>query len=202
MQKSKDSAMSWNHNTHDHGFVMSELPSGCRRTLDVGCGRGALARKLARSCNEVVAIDTDQQCVDHARTSASGQPNITFLHGDVLTQSFQPSSFDFVVAVATLHHLPLRNALERFRDLLRPKGVLVIVGLYRIATPVDYVFSATALPISWAIRFSRGQEEVGAPLQDPTETLRIIREECTSVLPGAVLRRRLFFRYTVVWRKR
>ncbi len=193
--------MSWNHNVHYHGFVMSELPLGCRRALDVGCGRGALARKLARSCQQVVAIDIDQGCVDHARTSANGQPNITFLNCDVLTQSFQPRSFDFVVAVATLHHLPLRNALERFRDLLRPGGVLVIVGLYRIATPVDYIFSATALPISWAIRFSRGEEKVGTPLQNPTETLRTIREECNFVLPGAVLRRRLFFRYTVVWRK-
>jgi hypothetical protein len=85
--------------------------------------------------------------------------------------------------------------------LLRPGGVLVIVGLYKIATVVDYAFSATALPISWAIRFSRGEEEVGAPLQDPKETLRTIREECNAVLPGAILRRRLFFRYTVVWRK-
>jgi 2-polyprenyl-3-methyl-5-hydroxy-6-metoxy-1,4-benzoquinol methylase len=193
--------VSWNHNLHYLGFVMSELPSGCGRALDVGCGRGALARKLARSCQEVVAIDTDQGCVDHARTAASGQANITFVNGDVLTLPMQPTSFDFVVAVATLHHLPLHNALERFRDLLRPEGVLVIVGLYRIATPMDYLFSVTALPISWAIRFSRGEEEVGAPLQDPTETLRTIREECNSVLPGAVLRRRLFFRYTVVWRK-
>jgi SAM-dependent methyltransferase len=121
--------------------------------------------------------------VDHAGNSTSGQSKITFLNGDVLTRSFQPGSFDSVVAVATLHHLPLRNALERFRDLLRSGGVLVIVGLYRIATPVDYLFSAVALPISWAIRFSRGEEEVGAPLQDPTETLRTIRKECSSVLP-------------------
>lgn len=193
--------MSWNHNVHYHGFVLSELPSGCRRALDVGCGRGAHARKLARSCEEVIGIDTDQGCLEHATVSANGQPDITFLNGDILTHSFQPGSFDFVAAVATLHHLPLRKALDRFRDLLRPGGVLVIVGLYRIATPLDYAFSATALPISWAIRFSRGEQEVGAPLQDPAETLRTISEECSSVLPGAVLRRRLFFRYTVVWRK-
>jgi SAM-dependent methyltransferase len=193
--------MSWNHNIQYHPFVMSELPPSYRRALDVGCGRGAIARKLARSCQEVVAIDTDRGCLEHARTSAGGEPNITFLNGDVLTQPFPPGSFDFLVAVATLHHLPLRHALERFRDLLRPGGVLVIVGLYRIAAPVDYLFSATARPISWALRIYRGEEEVGAPLQDPTETLRAIREECASVLPGVVLRRRFFFRYTLVWRK-
>src|SRR5258708_9287202 len=157
--------MSWNHNVHYHDFVLSELPAGCRRTLDVGCGQGALAVKLARACEDAVASDADQACLDYARISAIGQPNITFLKGDVLTQAFQPGSFDFVVAVATLHHLPIRAALERFRDLLRPGGVLVIVGLYRIATPVDYILSAIALPISRAIPFSRGEEEVGAPLQ-------------------------------------
>ena len=130
---------------------------------------------------------------NRARVSAIGQPKITFLNGDVLTQSFQPDSFDFVVAVATLHHLPLREALERFRDLLRPGGVLVIVGLYRIATPVDYLYAATALPISWAIRRLREADEVGAPLREPLEALKTIRDECTAVLPGSVLRRRFFF---------
>jgi SAM-dependent methyltransferase len=193
--------MSWNHNFHYHGFAMSALPSGCGRTLDVGCGRGALTRKLARSCREVVAIDADEGCLEQARVSTIGQANITFLHGDVLAQPFQPGSFDSVVVVATLHHLPLRGALQRFRDLLRPGGVLVVVGLYRIVTPVDYLFSAAALPISWAIRFFRGEDQVGAPIRNPEETLKTIRGECTAVLPGAVLRRRLFFRYTLVWRK-
>ena len=194
--------MSWNHNVHYHGFVMSQIPPGCGRALDVGCGLGAMARKLAGSCREVVAIDADQGCVERARESTSGRPNITFVVGDVLTEPFQAGSFDFVTVVAALHHLPLRDALIRFRDLLSPGGVLVIVGLYRIATPVDYLVSAIALPISWVMRLSRGEEEVGAPLQSPRETLGAIDEQCKSVLPGAVLRRRLFFRYSVVWRKR
>jgi hypothetical protein len=51
------------------------------------------------------------------------------------------------------------------------------VGLYKIATPIDYAYSAAAMPISMAIRFLRGEEEVGAPLQDPSETLATIRRE-------------------------
>jgi SAM-dependent methyltransferase len=138
--------------------------------------------------------------VAHAKATTNGQ-NITFINGDVLIYPLQPGGFDFVVAVATMHHLPLRAALKKFSDLLRPGGVLAIVGLYRIATPVDYAFSAAALPISWAIRSLRGQERVGAPTQEPTETLRSIRRESDSILPGAVLRRQFFFRYTMVWSK-
>jgi SAM-dependent methyltransferase len=180
---------------------MTVRPPNCQRALDVGCGRGALVRKLAAYCGEVVGIDTDPGCIAQAMASVDLEQNTTFINADVLTHPLERNSFDFVVAVATLHHLPLRGGLQRFSDLLRPGGVLAVIGLYRVATPIDYAFSATALPISWVIRFVRGEEHVGAPTRDPTETLRNIRRETASVLPGAVLCRRLFFRYTIVWTK-
>ena len=193
--------MSWNHNTRYHGFVMRALPDGCGRALDVGCGRGALTRTLSPHCGAVVGIDADTEFMAYARGTSDTPRNVTFVNGDVLTYQFQPGGFDFVVAVATLHHLPLGAALRKFSDLLRPGGVLAIVGLYRMATPIDYAFAAAALPTSCAIRSLRGEEQVGAPMQDPTETLGSIRRESASILPGAVLRRRFFFRYTIVWRK-
>jgi len=192
--------MSWNHNSHYHRLVFRALPPNCRRALDVGCGRGGLARKLAKHCEEVVGIDTDFNCIAHAMAT-NIQRNLTFINGDVLTHPFPQHSFDFLVAVATLHHMPLRRALQRFSDLLRPGGVLTIIGLYRSVTPADYAMSATALPISWVMRLVRGHEQVGAPTRDPAETLRIIRQETASILPGSILRRRFFFRYSVGWRK-
>jgi len=193
--------MGWNHNTQYHDFVLSAVPKGCRRALDVGCGEGALARKLARSCEEVVGIDADAGCIARAKAAADAGQNITFVQGDVLVHPLQRGGFDFVVTVATLHHLPLRAALQRLSDLVRPGGVLVVVVLYRIVTPVDYAFSATALPISWAIRLLRGDERVGAPIREPSETLRTIRREADSILTGAVVRRQFFFRYTLLWKK-
>jgi 2-polyprenyl-3-methyl-5-hydroxy-6-metoxy-1,4-benzoquinol methylase len=192
--------MTWNHNTHYHPFVLRAIPPNCRRALDVGCGRGVLARKLAAHCEEVVGIDADSGCIAHAM-AATVHRNVTFINGDVLTHPLERNTFDFVVAVATLHHLPLREALQKFSDLLRPGGVLVIVGLYRSVTLTDYAFSAAALPISWVIRLLIGEDQVGAPTRDPTETLGSIRKETASALPGAVLRRQFFFRYTIDWTK-
>jgi len=40
--------------------------------------------------------------------------------------------------------------------------------------------------------------QVGAPTRDPKETLNTIRQEIDAVLPGAVVRRQVFFRYTIV----
>lgn len=193
--------MAWNHNLHYHDIVMGAIPPHCRRALDVGCGRGVLARKLAQECDEVIGIDLDTESLAFAKAAARSVRNIGFLQGDVLEETLAEESFDFIAVVATLHHLPLRNALERFRRLLRGKGVLCVIGLYRSATPIDYAFGAVAWPISWAVRFFKGQADVGAPQRDPAETLRHIRATCSSFLPGGMFNRRLFFRYTFIWQK-
>jgi SAM-dependent methyltransferase len=184
-----------------HRAVISAIPSQCCRALDVGSGRGQLARKLVEHCDEVVAIDRDEVCAASAGTLADVGPKLTFMHGDIFDQPFPDGSFDFVTVVATLHHLPLRRALERFRVLLRPKGVLAVVGLYRNVTPLDFALAAIAFPVSWAIRLFTGDAVVGAPLCDPQESLRDIRAACDAVLPGGVFRRRFFFRYSFVWSK-
>jgi SAM-dependent methyltransferase len=216
-------ASPWNHNIHYHDLVLRWAGPGCRRALDVGCGQGLLARKLAERCPEVIAIDTDRDVISKARDDCSDpavpqrqlvtlKPVVTqkidarigsirFIHGDVMTHPFSEDSFDLISAVATLHHLELRPALVRFRNLLRPGGVLVVIGLYRGETLVDLAFSATAFPVSWILRSRRGCADVGAPVQNPKETLREIRKESAIVLPGAFLRRRLLFRYSLLWHK-
>jgi ubiquinone/menaquinone biosynthesis C-methylase UbiE len=193
--------MRWNHNTHYHDVVLRVIPPSCRRALDVGCGRGDLAQKMARQCQEVVGIDAEPGCLAFARAASRQRSNLTFVQGDVLAQPFPENSFDFVAAVASLHHLPIRPALKRFGQLLRPGGTLAVIGLYRDDTVADHAIGCIALPISWTIRRLRGESEVGAPICDPLETLRDIRDACDATLPGGVFRRRLFFRYSFVWRK-
>jgi 2-polyprenyl-3-methyl-5-hydroxy-6-metoxy-1,4-benzoquinol methylase len=122
----------WNHNIHYHDEVLRSISSCRGRALDVGSGNGSLARRLARHFENVVAIDVDHDVLVRAQTMSAGEARIEFVESDVNTQSFCNNSFDLVVAVATLHHLPLRLALERFRDLLKPGGVLSIIGAWLI----------------------------------------------------------------------
>jgi SAM-dependent methyltransferase len=191
----------WNHNIHYYGLVLTAAPPGCRRALDVGCGQGLLARRLAQRCQEVIAIDMDHDVISRARVGDGLEERIKFVEGDVMTYPFSDKSFELITAVATLHHFPLRPALQRFRQLLIPGGVLAIIGLYRGETFSDRVLAAAAFPVSWMFRSFRGYADVGAPVQDPTETLREIRSACDRFLPGASLRRHLLFRYSLIWRK-
>ena len=194
-------ARPWNHNIHYHDLVLRSVPPGSRRALDVGCGTGLLARRLAEHCEEVVAIDADNSAVSRARTASLTNSGITFIEGDVMTHPFLNDSFDFITVVATLHHLPLGPAINRFQNLLRVGGVLVVVGLYRPHTLEDYVWAAAAFPMSWMLRRVHQYANVAAPVQEPAETLHEIRRTCDLLLPGSHFRRLLLFRYSLTWRK-
>ena len=191
----------WNHNIHYYDFVLSLAAPGCQRALDVGCGPGLLARLLAQRCQEVVAIDMDHDAISRARVGGLSSRSIEFIEGDVMTHPFSPASFDLIALSATLHHLHLRPALIRMQELLKPGGVLAVVGLCRAETINDYARAAIAFPASWIFRLFRGYADVGAPVEDARETLSEIRSACHDLLPGACLRRRLFFRYSLSWRK-
>ena len=191
----------WNHNIHYHDIVLRAVPRNCHRALDAGCGQGLLARQLAPHCEEVIAIDADRDTLLRGRSASESEPRITFVQGDVMSYAFCDQSFELITAVATLHHLPLRLALARFRELLRPGGVLAVTGLYRADSIQDYACAAAAFPVSWMFRCLRHRAEVGAPLQEPDETLGEIRAACDAILPGGSFRRHLLFRYSFIWRK-
>ena len=192
-------AEGWNRNIHYHDVVLNAVPEGCRRALDVGCGAGQLASRLAERCEHVVAIDADAPTLARART-AHQKPNLGFVVGDVMTHDFD-GPFDFVALIATLHHLPLEPALERFKRLLRPGGTLALVGLYRLSTFADFAWAHAGLIAStWHRTISRS-EPVDAPIRDPNETLAEVRAAALKVLPGVVVTRLLLFRYSLLWRK-
>jgi len=97
-----------------YAFVAEHLPSAPARTLEVGCGRGDLARALAEAGHDVVAIDPDAPAGDLFRAAT-------------LEQFADPEAFDAVVASLALHHVAdLPGALDKVASLLRPAGRLIV----------------------------------------------------------------------------
>jgi hypothetical protein len=85
--------------------------------------------------------------------------------------------------------------------LLKPGGVLAVIGLYRMESIADYAWAAAGKPASWILRCGHALDAVSAPLREPKETLGEIRTACREVLPGAELGRLVLFRYLLTWRK-
>jgi 2-polyprenyl-3-methyl-5-hydroxy-6-metoxy-1,4-benzoquinol methylase len=191
----------WSHNIEYHRDILLAVPASCASALDVGCGEGLLTRKLAGQCRSVTGLDSNVQMIAAADKSEPRPSNVKFVAGDIMTYAFLPESFTFVSSVATLHHLPLEPALIRLRELLAPGGVLVIVGLYKRAGFTDTAFSAAALIASRAKRCFHRLHEMKAPMMEPQQTLEEIATAAGRLLPASHLRRRLYFRYSLVWQK-
>jgi SAM-dependent methyltransferase len=191
----------WNHNLAYQRWLLDQMPVHCDHALDVGCGDGWLTRRLAERATWATGIDLSAPMIERARQAAARLPNLAFEVGNVLDHPLPEAGFDYISAVAVLHHLPFEPALTRLAALLRPGGVLAVIGLARDASIADLLVSIAAVPISRILRARRGWWESGAPLADPAMSHGEIRRAVRTILPGAAVRRRLMFRYSLVWRK-
>ena len=186
---------------------MDAIPPGCERALDVGCGTGALTRRLRHQVPHVTGIDRDERSIQLARAHP-GATGIRYRHADFLTATFEPASLDLVTAIASLHHMDARAVLRRMSDLLRPGGVLAVVGLARASSPAEF---AAEIPAVIGTQLHRAAAAVRrrapAPayqppvIWPPPMTYRDMRLLATAMLPGAHYRHRLYWRYSLVWTK-
>jgi 2-polyprenyl-3-methyl-5-hydroxy-6-metoxy-1,4-benzoquinol methylase len=189
----------WNHNIHYHRLLLDAVPPGARTALDVGCGEGMLARALRRRVADVWGIDLDAAGIELARAQ-DPREEIRFIHGDVLTYPFEPQSFDVVTAVATLHHLDTVQTLTRLSGLVRPAGVLGVVGLARRRLPGDLPLELAGAVATRVLQRRRGLWQHPSPIVwPPPDNVPQLRRIVAQLLPGARFRRHVLWRYSVIW---
>ena len=191
----------WNANTHYHSFVLASLPSDASRVLEVGCGDGILSAELVGAgVPHVVGLDINRPVLDRARARHQGT-RIDWVHGDVLNAALEPESFDAIVSVAALHHMDAAKALTRFAQLVRPGGLVVVVGLAANAY-WDVPLAVLATCARGALGFIHNRWDHSAPeCWPPPLTYREMRALSARLLPGVRYRRHLLGRYSLVWRK-
>ncbi|MFF7652886.1 hypothetical protein ACFZCY_24200 [Streptomyces sp. NPDC007983] len=90
----------------------------------------------------------------------------------------------------------------RMRELLRPGGVLAVVGLARDTLPRDLPCVLAGVAVGTAHRAVKGTWQHPPPIVwPPPATYRQMRAPAAELLPGSVYRRHLLFRYSITWRK-
>ena len=201
----------WSHNSHYHAYLLRHLPSPCEESLDIGCGTGAFARLLAQRSAQVLAVDLSPEMIRVAQERSAGFPNITYQVADVLAWDFPAERFDCVASIATFHHLPMEPMLAAIKAALKPGGVLLILDLYESQGWQERLNDGLAMPASLTLRWLRSgrlresdearQAWAAHGEHDVYPQISQVREICSAILPGATVKRHLFWRYSLVWRK-
>lgn len=192
----------WNHNVAFHRRIVGDAALRGGRALDVGCGDGLLLARLATVSRCAVGLDTDEQAAARARRRLEQIPQTEVLLDDVMDPDLPKriGTFETVSCVATLHHLPLEPALVRLSQLVAPGGRLIVVGLAANGSLWDWTLSALAvLPLRVVGALRRERPDIGVVTRPPRESLAEIRAAASRRLPEARIRRRFYYRYTLIW---
>jgi ubiquinone/menaquinone biosynthesis C-methylase UbiE len=200
----------WDHSRHYYPYLLSHVPQGCERALEIGCGTGSFTRLLAQRSRKVVALDFAARMIAVARERSQDTSNIDFRVADARTWEFPVRAFDCVASIATMHHLELASMLAAMGRALRAGGVLLVLDLYAPQGAVDRLVDLAAVPAHVVLKLAKtGRLRSPRPVReawaahapnDVYPTLAQVREVCDRVLPGARVRRHLLWRYSIVWR--
>lgn len=127
------------HHFHDEGI-----------TLDFGCGRSPLTKKLAGRCRRVIGVDLIE-------TRQPALSNLTMIKANILRVEFPHNHFDVIVNCSTIEHVGISgrygitqdalnddlSVMKLFRGILKPNGKMLLtlpVGQDRLVSPYHRIY--------------------------------------------------------------
>jgi 2-polyprenyl-3-methyl-5-hydroxy-6-metoxy-1,4-benzoquinol methylase len=114
----------------DAAVVDAVLSRAPRRVLDVGCGEGWLARRLAESGVAVVGVDGSEPLIASAREAGGGEFHLLSYEEITSDPSRAGGGYDVVVLNFALLHREIEPLLRALSGALAPSGALVIQTLH------------------------------------------------------------------------
>ncbi len=119
------------------------------KVLEVGCGRGYLAGKLAKN-NDVTGCD-----IVVSDSLKKKYPKIKFVSGSIENLPFKDDAFEIVIATHTLEHVKdLHRSVSELRRVAK-KAIIIVVPRQR---PYKYTFSLHThfFPYDWSLQAAFG----------------------------------------------
>ena len=201
---------SWDHNSHYHNYLLKQIPANATQALEIGCGTGAFSRQLSGYVERVLALDLSPEMIKIAQQRSAQYPNIEYQIADVLTFDFPEQQFDCIVSIATLHHLSLESTLRKLKSALKTNGILLVLDLYQAEGLRDWVMDMLAVPVHTILklkhtgRIREPKEVIEAWAAHGTNDTYLcvseVRRICGDLLPGAIIRKHLLWRYSLAWK--
>ena len=154
--------------------------------LDVGCGAGIPTTKfLVNKGIKVTGIDLSDTMLRLARENV---PSAQFIKMDMNDLKFDENTFDGIISVFALFHVPKENHFDIFKkffDILKPGGILLInTGISESEGTSRFL----GVPMFWS-NFS------------PKITLDLVKKAGFSIISEDVLQRGGEYQYWVYGKK-
>ena len=154
--------------------------------LDVGCGAGIPTSKfLTEKGIKVTGIDLSDTMLNLARKNV---PNADFIKMDMNELEFSENTFDGIISVYALFHVPKENHFDIFKQffkILKPGGILMINTGVSESEGTSRFFG---VPMFWS-NFS------------PKTTLDLVKKAGFSIISEAVLERGGEYQYWIFGKK-
>ncbi len=100
--------------------------------LDLGCGSGRWSRYLSGRVGWIDAIDPSD-AIFHAARRHRGVEGVRWSQADVDHIPFAPGTFDLIVCLGVLHHVPdTAEALKKAVERLKPGGCFLLYLYYAL----------------------------------------------------------------------
>ncbi len=98
-----------------------------RHALDIGTGRGDIARNLVHYVDRIDAVDFSQNMIEYGKQLPNGNsPHLHWLYGSVEDVELKPP-YALVTAGSSLHWMNWDIVLPRLHEVLTSKGCLAII---------------------------------------------------------------------------
>jgi ubiquinone/menaquinone biosynthesis C-methylase UbiE len=161
------------------------LPKG-GKVLDVGCGAGIpTARYLVKKGLKVTGIDISEKMLQMARENV---PKADFFKKDMMELDFEGNTFDGIISVYALFHVPKKEHFKIFQSfyrILKPGGFLLInTGI----SESEGISSFFGVPMFWSNN-------------KPDKTLEYVKKSGFSIIFDGILQRGGEFQYWIIANK-
>jgi len=203
-------SLKWNHNNYFNSKIINEVPINANHVLEVGCGKGELCNLMHHKSKDLTGIDLSNKMIESANTNKS-KNNIDFVCGDYLKTDFNSNTFDFIVSVATVHHIDFKNFILKSKKELKPGGKLLIIDLYKTPKNKDLLNSVISLFYHYLFNLIYNKRLFATKLEkqywrehsklDKFMSFKDINELSKALLKNAIVKKELFWRYSLLWYK-